>query len=91
VANSADLRRDLPPALARRFDALGAFVSTVIREIEDRRSLPKERRLTSEVRQDIALLVFPATLRSFLREGTRAARFAAEKAVSLRLSGFIIW
>ena len=46
--------------------------------------------MPAEVKQDIALLVVIAALRQFLQEGTRAATAAAEKAVSLGLTGFSI-
>lgn len=85
---SPELRRELPPTLRARFDSLGSFVTGVIREIEDRRQLANEQRVPAEVRRDIALLVFIASLRDFLNEGSRAAAEAAEKAVSLGLAGF---
>ena len=86
----AELRKQLPPSFRHRFDSLGGFVSAVIREIEDRGSVPKKRRLPVETKQDIALLVFVASLRDFLQEGTRAATAAAERIVGLGLSGFSI-
>lgn len=90
MVDSTDPRNQLPPSFSRRFDSLGGFVNTVIREIEDRGSVPKERRLSSDTKHDIALLVFVASLRDFLREGSRAASAAAEEVVELGLSGFSI-
>lgn len=90
MPSPADVLKELPPALKRRFDSLGGFVNAVIREIEERREIPRKRRLTADVRQDIALLVFIASLRHFLREGARAASAAADKAIDLGFSGFTV-
>lgn len=90
MLTSVELLKQLPPALRGRFESLGAYVSTVIRDIEDRRRVPKRLRMPAEIKQDIALLVVIAALRQFLQEGTRAATAAAEKALSLGLSGFSI-
>jgi len=90
MKDAAELRRELPPALKARFDSLGSFVTSVIQEIEKRGRVPEKRRTSADVKQDIALLVFIASLREFLREGSRAAAAAAEKAVSLGLSGFTV-
>jgi hypothetical protein len=85
-----DIQKLLPPVLRHRFESLGSFVSAVIREKEDRGAVPKKRRLASETKQDIALLVFIASLRTFLQEGTRAASTAAQETVRLGLTGFTI-
>jgi hypothetical protein len=90
MANFADIRNELPPSVRGRFDSLGSFVNTVIRDIEDRRQLAESRRLPKEVRQDISLLVFVAGLRQFLMEGSRAATAAANEVASFEFSGFSI-
>jgi hypothetical protein len=88
MAEQEDPQKFLPPALRHRFGSLGSFVSAVIREKEERGAVPKRRRLALEEKQDIALLVFVASLRRFLQEGAHAASAAAEEAVSLGLAGF---
>jgi len=85
-----EIGSQLPPVLRRRFDSIGGFVSAVVGELEERRRTPRKLRLRLEERHNITLLVFIATLRDFLREGTRAASAAANKVVELGLPGFSI-
>lgn len=65
-------------------------MNVIVRELEDRRGIPKGRRLEAGARNEITILVFVATLRNFLREGSRAANDAAIKVVELGLSGYSI-
>ena len=85
-----DIRTELPPSIRGRFDSLGAYVNAVISGIEDARRTPRSRRLSLSVKQDIVLLVFIASLRQFLIEGSTAATAAANQVVSLEFAGFTV-